>query len=82
MLQDKVWSIAQKMYGAGAVEYSEQAERDIERYDRLGFGRLPICMAKTQYSFSGEADKKGAPEGFTLHVREACSPTPPYWYPR
>ena len=67
-LQDKISAIAEKMYGAGSVEYSEEAEKDIERYTRQGFGKLPICMAKTQYSFSGDAEKKGAPSGFTLLI--------------
>lgn len=58
------------MYGAAEVEYEEQAEKDIKRYNDLGFGKLPICLAKTQYSFSGDADKKGAPTGHTLTIRE------------
>lgn len=56
------------MYGAASVKYSEEAEKDVQRYDKLGFSGLPICMAKTQYSFSGEAEKKGAPTGFELYV--------------
>lgn len=67
-LQDKIDAIAKKMYGAASVQYSEEADKDIERYNRLGFGGLPICMAKTQYSFSGEAEKKGVPQGFDLLV--------------
>lgn len=76
-VQEKIWIIAEKMYGAGKVEYSERAEADIERYTRQGFDKLPICMAKTQYSFSGEAENKGAPSGFTLHIREARHPSFP-----
>ena len=59
------------MYGAADVEYEERAEKDIKRYNDLGFDKLPICIAKTQYSFSGDADKKGAPTGHTLTIREA-----------
>lgn len=68
MTQEKIDIIAKKMYGAGSVSYSDEADKDIERYNKLGFGSLPICMAKTQYSFSGEADKKGAPTRFDLLV--------------
>jgi len=67
-LQEKISAIAEKVYGAAKVEYSEDAEKDIERYTRQGFAGLPICMAKTQYSFSGDAEKKGAPTGFTLVI--------------
>lgn len=47
------------MYHASGVEYSPEAEAAIEKYTRMGFGNLPICMAKTQYSFSHDATKKG-----------------------
>lgn len=70
MLQEKIKAIAVKMYGAAEVEYEEQAEKDIKRYNELGFDKLPICIAKTQYSFSGDAEKKGAPTGHTLKIRE------------
>ena len=46
-----------------------QAEEQIELYTKMGFGDLPICMAKTQYSFSADASAKGAPSGFTLPIR-------------
>jgi formate--tetrahydrofolate ligase len=61
------------MYGAAGVEYSEEAEKDIELYTKQGFGSLPICMAKTQYSFSGDAVKKGAPTGFTLLINRVSA---------
>jgi len=67
-IKEKISAIAEKVYGAAKVEYSEDAEKDIERYTRQGFAGLPICMAKTQYSFSGDAEKKGAPTGFTLVI--------------
>jgi formyltetrahydrofolate synthetase len=50
--QDKIEAIARSIYGAGAVEFSPEAEASLELYTRQGFGGLPVCMAKTQYSFS------------------------------
>lgn len=52
------------------MSYEPQAEKQIELYTRLGFDKLPICMAKTQYSFSDDASKKGVPTGFTLPIRD------------
>lgn len=69
--QDKVAAVAKQMYGAADVEYSPQAAAALDRYEAQGFGRLPVCMAKTQYSFSNDASLKGRPEGFTFFVREA-----------
>lgn len=68
-IKAKIEAIA-RSYGAASVEYSEQAEQQIERHTRQGFHGLPICMAKTQYSFSADASKKGAPSGFVLPIRE------------
>ncbi|XP_068662495.1 formate--tetrahydrofolate ligase-like [Aristolochia californica] len=68
-IKDKIEAIA-KSYGASGVEYSEQAEKQIEMYSRQGFGNLPICMAKTQYSFSHVPSQKGAPSGFILPIRD------------
>lgn len=68
-IKDKIDAIA-KSYGAAGVEYSEQAEKQIETYTLQGFSGLPICMAKTQYSFSHVASLKGAPTGFTLPIRD------------
>ncbi len=58
------------MYGAGDVEYSATAERQIAEFERAGFGYLPICMAKTHLSISHDPKLKGAPRGYTLPVRE------------
>jgi formyltetrahydrofolate synthetase len=58
------------MYHAADVEYSEEAEAAIARYDGMGLSSLPVCIAKTQYSFSTDPTAKGAPSGFTLTVRE------------
>ncbi|KAL5066680.1 hypothetical protein RYX36_017567 [Vicia faba] len=68
-IKEKIEAIA-KSYGASGVEYSEQAEKKIEMYTKQGFSGLPICMAKTQYSFSDNAAAKGAPTGFVLPIRD------------
>ncbi|XP_039145311.1 formate--tetrahydrofolate ligase [Dioscorea cayenensis subsp. rotundata] len=68
-IKEKIEAIA-KSYGASGVEYSEQAEKQIEMYTNQGFSNLPICMAKTQYSFSHVPSQKGAPEGFVLPIRD------------
>ncbi|KAK9829815.1 hypothetical protein WJX72_008043 [[Myrmecia] bisecta] len=69
-IKEKIKAIATKMYAAAEVTYSPEAEKAIELYTRMGFADLPICMAKTQYSFSSDASKKGAPSGFTLPIKE------------
>ncbi len=69
-LREKIETIARQIYGAGGLSYSDVAERDLERCERLGLGRLPVCMAKTHLSLSHDPDLKGAPTGFTLPVRE------------
>lgn len=69
-IKDKIETIAREIYRADGVDYSPEAEEQIERYTRLGFDRLPICMAKTHLSFSTDASKKGAPTGFRISVRE------------
>ncbi|KAL4452211.1 hypothetical protein ABPG75_007873 [Micractinium tetrahymenae] len=69
-LKDKIESIARNIYGAGSVEYSPEAEAALEQYSRQGFDDLPVCMAKTQYSFSNDPAAKGAPSGFAFKVRE------------
>ncbi len=62
--------IATQMYGAESIDLSPRAERDLERLESWGYERLPVCMAKTQYSFSHEPDQIGAPSGFNLPIRE------------
>jgi len=69
-LKDKIYAIATKLYGAANVEYSELAEDKIALYEELGWGKLPICMAKTHLSLSHDPNLKGRPEGFTLPVRD------------
>lgn len=70
-LKDKISEIATKIYGAKDVSYSTEASKMLDKLTALGFGNLPICVAKTQYSLSDNADLLGRPEGFTLNVREA-----------
>ncbi len=69
-VREKIRRIAVEIYGAEGVVYYPEAERAIRRYERMGFGDLPICMAKTQYSFSDDPKKLGAPEGFRITVRD------------
>jgi hypothetical protein len=57
-VQEKIEAIAKETYGAASVEYLPRAEQQIELYTKMGFGKLPICMAKTQYSFSADAAAK------------------------
>jgi len=69
-LKDKIEAVATRVYGASGVDYSALAERQLDRYERNGFGNLPVCIAKTQYSLSHDGSLKGAPTGFRLPVRE------------
>ncbi|HEV8263495.1 MAG TPA: formate--tetrahydrofolate ligase [Gemmatimonadales bacterium] len=69
-IREKIETIAREIYGAAGVAYSPAAERALELLPKLGLGETPVCMAKTQYSFSDDASKLGAPSGFTLHVRD------------
>jgi len=69
-IKDKIDTIARKIYGADGVRYTAGAERALELIPALGLGDAPVCMAKTQYSFSDDATKLGAPTGFMLHVRD------------
>ncbi len=69
-LKDKITTIAQKVYGAAKVDFSAAASRELRKITRMGFGHLPICMAKTQYSLTDDAKVIGRPEGFTISVRE------------
>ena len=69
-LRDKIETIATEVYGAAAVKFDAAADRQLKRYERLGWGHLPICMAKTQSSLTDNASVLGAPEGWTLRIRE------------
>lgn len=69
-LQEKIRTIARRIYRAGEVEYASTAQRKLQLADRLGLSSLAVCMAKTQKSLSDDPTVVGAPEGFTLHVRD------------
>jgi formate--tetrahydrofolate ligase len=69
-IREKIDTIAQEIYGAGAVAFAPAAERALEQLPALGLGETPVCVAKTQYSFSDDPTKLGAPSGFTLQVRD------------
>lgn len=62
-IKDKILTIGKEMYGAAEVTYSDEAEARIKAYTEQGYSHLPICMAKTQYSFSSDPNLKGAPSG-------------------
>ncbi|ADU27233.1 formate--tetrahydrofolate ligase [Ethanoligenens harbinense] len=70
-LKEKIDTLAQKLYGAGEVQYTPAAEKALAEIAALGGNKLPICVAKTQYSLSDDASALGRPKGFTLHVRDA-----------
>lgn len=70
-LEDKIRIIATEIYGAKDVAFTGSALRQLRDLDRQGFGNVPVCIAKTQYSLSDDPAKLGRPEGFTLTVREA-----------
>lgn len=69
-IEQKIHALATKLYGAEGVELAPRAQEDIRRYTELGYGRLPICVAKTQYSLSHDPKLKGAPKGFRFPIRE------------
>jgi formate--tetrahydrofolate ligase len=69
-LVKKIEIIAREIYGASGVAFSKEAESAVKRYEELGYGELPICMAKTQYSFSDDPVKLGRPTGFVLNIKE------------
>lgn len=70
-VKEKIKAIVTKVYGGKDVCYTQEAEQQIARLEALGFGKIPVCMAKTQYSFSDDMTKLGAPEDFTVTVRAA-----------
>lgn len=69
-VREKIGIIARQIYGADGVTYSPAAQKQIDRLEALGFSRFPVCMAKTQYSLSDNAELLGRPEGFCINVRE------------
>ncbi len=69
-LKEKIEAVATKIYGAASVSYEKAAENTLKRLTDLGFGDLPVCMAKTQYSLSDDPSLLGRPENFDMHVRD------------
>lgn len=69
-IEEKIETISKNIYGAKDVVYSDEAKAVMRRIEDLGAGNLPICMAKTQMSFTDDATKLGAPEDFTIHIRD------------
>ena len=69
-IADKVRAVVRKVYGGSDVQFLPAAEKQIARLTELGYGNLPVCIAKTQYSFSDDPTKLGAPEGFTVTVKQ------------
>ena len=67
---DKITKVARSVYGADGIALSERAQQNLERLDRWGFGHLPVCIAKTQYSLSDDPKLNGAPTGWTLRVSD------------
>ncbi len=70
-LTEKIENVAKEIYGAGSVKYAPAAVKQLKKLEELGFGNLPVCMAKTQYSLSDDATLLGRPDGFEMNVREA-----------
>lgn len=69
-LKEKFETVCRRIYGASGTTFDISAEKQLEEIEAMGFGALPVCVAKTQYSFSDNAALLGAPEGFSVHVRE------------
>lgn len=69
-IKEKIEAIAKKIYGADGVDFTQAAEKEIQNLEKLGFSKLPICMAKTQYSLTDDQTKLGRPTGFRITVRQ------------
>ena len=74
-VEEKIRTIAQEMYGADGVDFSVPALKRLAEIEKNGWSGLPVCMAKTQYSFSDDASRMGAPKGFIIHVRDLLPKT-------
>ena len=68
-IEEKINAIVTKIYGGNGAVFTPNAKKEVEKLTSLGFGNMPVCMAKTQYSFSDDPTKLGAPEDFTVTVR-------------
>ncbi|SHO46147.1 formate--tetrahydrofolate ligase [Anaerocolumna xylanovorans] len=69
-LKGKIETVAKRIYGADSVTYDSQAEKMLQKIEEMGYGEVPVCMAKNQYSLSDDPTKLGRPEGFSIHIRE------------
>jgi formate--tetrahydrofolate ligase len=69
-IKEKIRAIAQKIYGARDVIFTDKALREIENMEKFGFGKMPVCMAKTQYSLTDDPKKLGRPTNFDITVRD------------
>ncbi|MCI8296740.1 MAG: formate--tetrahydrofolate ligase [Lachnospiraceae bacterium] len=70
-LTEKIETVAKEIYGADGVTYAPAAAKALKKAEEMGFGNMPVCMAKTQYSLSDDQNKLGRPQGFTVNVRDA-----------
>ena len=68
-LKAKIETIAKEIYGADGVNYTKEADKALKEFEALGYGNLPVCMAKTQYSFSDDQTLLGRPSGFTITIK-------------
>lgn len=69
-IKNKIEDVAKKIYGAESIEFSEEAEKEIEKIEKLGCGNMPVCIAKTQYSLSDDQKNLECNEPFSIHIRE------------
>jgi formyltetrahydrofolate synthetase len=69
-LREKIETVAVRMYGADGVDFLPAADKALKRYEAMGFGHLPVCMAKTQYSLSHDPSLLGRPTGFRVPIRD------------
>ena len=69
-LKDKIEAIAKKVYGADGVDFSPEAAKEIDNLTKIGYGNVPVCMAKTQYSLTDDQTKLGRPSGFRITIRQ------------
>ena len=69
-IEAKIRTVAQSIYGAGDIELQGSSREDLKRFEQMGFGKLPVCIAKTQYSFSTDPNLRGAPSGHIIPVRQ------------
>ena len=69
-IEDKVNTIAKTIYGAKDVEFSKKAQKQLKKFHEMGWENMPVCIAKTQYSFTDDQTELGAPTDFTFHIRE------------